>query len=120
MQRFHVHIHVTDLHASVQFYTQLDTIEELAELKATAQEADMALLDNGQVTCCCARATSTDSQTPRASHGCTSTPSTKSPSFASVPPRLRRRHRPAAHPAHSAASPCPFPSNQTAADIRYD
>lgn len=34
---------------------QTDTDEELAELKARAQAADMALLDEGQTTCCYAR-----------------------------------------------------------------
>tara|TARA_B100001250_G_scaffold371238_2_gene355923 strand:- start:875 stop:1351 length:477 start_codon:yes stop_codon:yes gene_type:complete len=34
---------------------QTDTDEELVELKARAQEADMALLDEGETTCCYAR-----------------------------------------------------------------
>jgi glyoxalase/bleomycin resistance protein/dioxygenase superfamily protein len=34
---------------------QTDTEEELAELKAQARNADMAILDEGQVTCCYAR-----------------------------------------------------------------
>jgi lactoylglutathione lyase len=34
---------------------QADTAEELVELKARAAEADMALLDEGQTTCCYAR-----------------------------------------------------------------
>jgi hypothetical protein len=34
---------------------QTDTEEELAELKARAQAADMALLDEGETTCCYAR-----------------------------------------------------------------
>jgi hypothetical protein len=34
---------------------QADTEEELAELKARAQAADMALLDEGSTTCCYAR-----------------------------------------------------------------
>src|SRR5688572_24399794 len=34
---------------------QADTEEELAELKARAQAADMALLDEGETTCCYAR-----------------------------------------------------------------
>jgi hypothetical protein len=34
---------------------QTDSPEELAELKARAQAADMALLDEGQATCCYAR-----------------------------------------------------------------
>lgn len=34
---------------------QTDTDEELAELKARAQAADLALLDEGQTTCCYAR-----------------------------------------------------------------
>ncbi|HSV59719.1 MAG TPA: ArsI/CadI family heavy metal resistance metalloenzyme [Variovorax sp.] len=97
MKRFHVHTHVTDLQASITFYSKLfaaaptrvegdyakwmledprinfaistrgdkpgvdhlgiqaDTEEELAELKARAQAADMALLDEGETTCCYAR-----------------------------------------------------------------
>ena len=97
MKRFHVHVHVDDLHASIRFYNQLfnaqparvevdyakwmlddprvnfaistrgtrpgldhlgfqtDTAEELAELKAQAQNADMALLDEGQTSCCYAQ-----------------------------------------------------------------
>lgn len=34
---------------------QTDTEEELAELKARAEAADMALLDEGETTCCYAR-----------------------------------------------------------------
>ena len=34
---------------------QTDTEEELAELKAQARNADMAILDEGQVSCCYAR-----------------------------------------------------------------
>ena len=34
---------------------QTDTDDELAELKARAQSADMALLDEGETTCCYAR-----------------------------------------------------------------
>ena len=97
MKRFHVHAHVTDLDASIAFYTKLfgaeparveadyakwmledprvnfaistrgatpgvdhlgiqtDTEAELAELKARAEAADMALLDEGDTTCCYAR-----------------------------------------------------------------
>ena len=97
MKRFHVHIHVEDLQASVNFYKRLfaaeptrieadyakwmledprvnfaistrgskpgldhlgfqtDTTEELAELKAQAQGAEMALLDEGETTCCYAK-----------------------------------------------------------------
>jgi Glyoxalase/Bleomycin resistance protein/Dioxygenase superfamily len=97
MKRFHVHTHVSDLPASVAFYSKLfaaaptrvesdyakwmiddprinfaistrggkpgidhlgfqtDTEEELAELKARAEAADMALLDEGQTSCCYAR-----------------------------------------------------------------
>jgi catechol 2,3-dioxygenase-like lactoylglutathione lyase family enzyme len=97
MKRFHVHAHVEDLQASIDFYTKLfaaepsrvesdyakwmledprinfaistrgskpgidhlgiqaDSEEELAELKARAQAADMTLLDEGQTTCCYAR-----------------------------------------------------------------
>ncbi len=97
MKRFHVHLHVDDLQASIAFYTRLfaaqparleadyakwmiedprinfaistrgskpgvdhlglqtDGAEELAELKARAASADMALLDEGETTCCYAR-----------------------------------------------------------------
>jgi lactoylglutathione lyase len=97
MKRFHVHVHVKDLQASIAFYSKLfaaeptrvesdyakwmlddprinfavsnrggqpgvdhlgfqtDTEEELVELKARAQAADMALLDEGKTTCCYAR-----------------------------------------------------------------
>ena len=97
MKRFHVHAHVTDLQASVAFYTkmfgaeptrieadyakwmlddprinfaistrggkpgvdhlgiQTDSADELAELKARAQAADLALFDEGETTCCYAR-----------------------------------------------------------------
>jgi len=97
MKRFHVHVHVDDLPASIAFYSKLfaaaparvesdyakwmlddprinfaisnrggkpgvdhlglqaDSEEELIELKARAQAADMALLDEGQTTCCYAR-----------------------------------------------------------------
>lgn len=97
MKRFHVHTHVTDLQASITFYSKLfaaaptrvegdyakwmledprinfaistrgdkpgvdhlgiqaDTEQELVELKARAQAADMALLDEGETTCCYAR-----------------------------------------------------------------
>jgi lactoylglutathione lyase len=97
MKRFHVHTHVTDLKASIAFYSKLfaaepvrvegdyakwmledprinfaistrgsapgidhlgfqtDSEEELAELKARAEAADLALLDEGQTTCCYAR-----------------------------------------------------------------
>ena len=97
MKRFHVHVHVEDLQASIAFYSKLfgaeparvesdyakwmiedprvnfaistrgakpgldhlgfqaDTEEELAEMKTRAQAADMALLDEGETTCCYAR-----------------------------------------------------------------
>lgn len=97
MKRFHVHLHVDDLAASIGFYRQLfaaepvrveadyakwmlddprlnfaistrggqpgidhlgfqtDDAAELAELKARAQAADLALLDEGETTCCYAR-----------------------------------------------------------------
>lgn len=97
MKRFHVHTHVTDLKASIAFYSKLfaaapvriesdyakwmledprinfaistrgsapgvdhlgfqtDSEEELAELKARAEAADLALLDEGRTTCCYAR-----------------------------------------------------------------
>src|SRR5688572_33383140 len=98
MKRFHVHAHVTDLKASIAFYSKLfaaeptriesdyakwmledprinfaistrgsaaagvdhlgfqtDNAGELAELKARATAADMALLDQGETSCCYAR-----------------------------------------------------------------
>lgn len=97
MKRFHVHLHVADLAASLAFYNrlfaaeparveadyakwmltdpplnfaistrgsqpgldhfgfQVDQADELAALKARAQAADMALLDEGETTCCYAR-----------------------------------------------------------------
>lgn len=97
MKRFHVHLHVQDLQASIAFYSrlfsaepariesdyakwmledprvnfaistrgskpgldhlgfQVDSADELAEMKAAAQNADMALLDEGETTCCYAR-----------------------------------------------------------------
>ncbi len=97
MKRFHVHLHVEDLAASIAFYARLFAAEptrvesdyakwmlddprinfaistrgqrpgidhlgmqtddpaELAALKARAEAADMALLDEGQTSCCYAR-----------------------------------------------------------------
>jgi hypothetical protein len=97
MKRFHVHLHVDDLTASIGFYARLfaaepariesdyakwmledpplnfaistrgakpgidhlgfqtDDASELAALKARAEAADMALLDEGETTCCYAR-----------------------------------------------------------------
>lgn len=97
MKRFHVHLHVQDLQASIAFYSrlfsaeptriesgyakwmledprvnfaistrgskpgldhlgfQVDSAEELIEMKAAAQSADMAMLDEGETTCCYAR-----------------------------------------------------------------
>ena len=97
MKRFHLHLRVDNLAASVGFYSKLfaaeptrveadyakwmledprinfaistrggqpgvdhlgfqtDSADELAELKARASAADMALLDEGQTTCCYAR-----------------------------------------------------------------
>lgn len=98
MKRFHVHLHVADLSASVVFYSKLfgaeptrlegdyakwmledprinfavstrgggapgldhlgfqaDTAEELAAMKSAAQDAGMALADDGETTCCYAR-----------------------------------------------------------------
>jgi hypothetical protein len=97
MKRFHVHLHVSDLAASMAFYSklfaaeparveydyakwmladppvnfaistrgaqtgldhfgfQVDNADDLATLKAQAQAADMALLDEGETTCCYAR-----------------------------------------------------------------
>lgn len=97
MKRFHVHLHVADLAASIGFYAKLfaaaptrtepdyakwmledpplnfaistrgaapgidhlgiqtDDPAELAAMKASAEAADMALLDEGQTTCCYAR-----------------------------------------------------------------
>lgn len=97
MKRFHVHAHVRDLAASIDFYTtlfgaeptrverdyakwmledprlnfaistrgsavgvdhlgiQTDTEEELSELNARAQSAEVPMLDEGTTTCCYAR-----------------------------------------------------------------
>ena len=97
MKRFHVHLHVADLAASIGFYSKLfaaaparleadyakwmladppvnfaistrgaqpgidhlgiqtDDPAELAAMKANAAAADLALLDEGQTTCCYAR-----------------------------------------------------------------
>ena len=97
MKRFHVHLHVDDLAASVGFYSKLfaaeparvegdyakwmledppvnfaistrgakpgidhlgfqtDNAAELAAMKEHAQHTDMALLDEGETTCCYAR-----------------------------------------------------------------
>ena len=97
MKRFHVHLHVSDLVASMAFYNklfaaeparveadyakwmltdppvnfaistrgsqpgldhfgiQVDNADDLSSLKAQAQAADMALLDEGETTCCYAR-----------------------------------------------------------------
>lgn len=97
MKRFHVHVRVADIGASVAFYSglfgaqpakvepdyakwmledprinfaistrgegvgvdhmgfQTDTSEELGELRARAEAADMAVLNQGEVSCCYAR-----------------------------------------------------------------
>jgi hypothetical protein len=97
MKRFHLHLHVNDLKASIAFYSKLfateparveadyakwmlddprvnfaistrgekpgldhlgfqtETAEELAVMKAAAQEAEMALIDEGATSCCYAR-----------------------------------------------------------------
>lgn len=97
MKRFHVHVHVKDLQASIGFYTKLfgtgptrtesdyakwmledprlnfaisnrgtavgidhlgfqtDSADELHELKARSEAAQIALLDEGEGTCCYAR-----------------------------------------------------------------
>ena len=97
MKRFHVHVHVEDLRASIVFYSalfaaeparverdyakwmlddprinfaissrdaergvdhlgiQADDDDELVELKFRAQAADMALLEEGETSCCYAR-----------------------------------------------------------------
>ena len=97
MKRFHVHLHVDDLQASIAFYSQLfaaqpirieadyakwmlddprvnfaistrgnqagldhlgfqfDTAEELETLKQAAENAELALVDEGETTCCYAR-----------------------------------------------------------------
>ncbi len=97
MKRFHVHVHVEDLAASIGFYSKLfaapptraevdyakwmlddprinfaisarggtpgidhlglqaDDADELAELKARAQAADLPMADEGATTCCYAR-----------------------------------------------------------------
>ena len=97
MKRFHVHLRVQDLQASIAFYSrlfaaqptrlerdyakwmledprvnfaistrgskpgldhlglQVDTEEELVEMKTAAHNADLAMLDEGETTCCYAR-----------------------------------------------------------------
>lgn len=97
MKRFHVHIHVDDLQASITFYNHLfsaqparvetdyakwmledprvnfaistrgsklgldhlgfqtDSAQELAELKAQAQSAELTLVDEGETSCCYAK-----------------------------------------------------------------
>ena len=96
MKRFHVHLHVPELQASIGFYSKLfgaeparreddyakwmlddppvnfaistrgapgidhlgiqtDNADELALLKQRAEAADLALLDEGETTCCYAR-----------------------------------------------------------------
>lgn len=97
MKRFHLHVHVADLQASIGFYTrmfgaapsrvegdyakwmlddprinfaistrgqtpgidhlgiQTDSVDELADMKARARAADMAIVDEGETTCCYAR-----------------------------------------------------------------
>ncbi len=97
MKRFHVHVRVDDLQASIAFYTRLfatpptrsesdyakwmledprinfaissrggrsgldhlgfqtDTADELLQLKAQARSADMALIDEGETSCCYAQ-----------------------------------------------------------------
>jgi predicted enzyme related to lactoylglutathione lyase len=97
MKRFHVHLHVQDLQASIAFYShlfsaqpsrvepdyakwmledprvnfaistrgsnpgldhlgfQVDSAEELAEMREAAQSADMVMVDEGETTCCYAR-----------------------------------------------------------------
>jgi len=97
MKRFHVHLHVQDLQASIAFYSrlfsaqpvrietdyakwmledprvnfaistrgskpgldhlgfQVDSAKELVAMKAAAHNADMAMLDEGETTCCYAR-----------------------------------------------------------------
>ena len=87
---------------------QTDTTEELVELKARAAAADLALLDEGETTCCYARRRSTGSPTRRASPGSISTRSTTSPCSArgalsppSPPPHAARRRRRVANPSAS-------------------
>ena len=97
MKRFHVHIQVEDLQASINFYSrlfsaqpsrietdyakwmledprvnfaistrggkpgldhlgfQVDSAEELTEMKATAASAEMSTIDEGETSCCYAR-----------------------------------------------------------------
>lgn len=97
MKRFHVHLHVDDLQASIAFYSklfssqparietdyakwmledprvnfaistrgskpgldhlgfQVDSSEELTEMKAAAESAEMTTIDEGETTCCYAR-----------------------------------------------------------------
>ena len=97
MKRFHVHLHVEDLQASIAFYTklfssqparieadyakwmledprvnfaistrgskpgldhlgfQVDSTEELIEMKVAAESAEMSTIDEGETSCCYAR-----------------------------------------------------------------
>ena len=97
MKRFHIHLHVEDLQASIAFYSklfstqparietdyakwmledprvnfaistrgsklgldhlgfQVDSTEELTEMKAAAESAEMTTIDEGETTCCYAR-----------------------------------------------------------------
>jgi predicted enzyme related to lactoylglutathione lyase len=97
MKRFHVHLHVEDLQASIAFYSklfstqpariendyakwmledprvnfaistrgskpgldhlgfQVDSAEELTEMKAAAESAEMSTIDEGETSCCYAR-----------------------------------------------------------------
>jgi lactoylglutathione lyase len=171
MKRFHVHTRVTDLAASIAFYTRLfgaeparveadyakwmlddprinfaisarggtpgvdhlgfqtDDAAELAELKARAEAADLALLDEGETSCCYARSDKywvTDPQgvawehfhtlgdipmfgEPRATSdgACCATPSTPAAAAsASATPAPTSRGRPIGIPVKSAGSCC--------------
>jgi hypothetical protein len=75
LKRFHIHLHVDALAKSIGFYSKLFATEsariegdyakylgiqtddpaELAAMKTRAEAADMALLDEGETTCCYAR-----------------------------------------------------------------
>ena len=88
---------------------QTDDADELAALKARAQAADMALLDEGTTTCCYARARSTGLPTRKAWPGSTSTRWATSP--------YSTKRRPHLVPPRPAARPCR--ARIPAADTRY-
>ena len=91
---------------------QTDTDEELAELKRRAQAADMALLDEGETTCCYARSEKHWVTDPQGIAWDTSIRSTAFPHSASRPSRRgARQRRHAATQPHPAAGPWTSSSN---------